>query len=88
MKQNVETDNDMYIFDCPHCNEKIVVMRNETACCIFRHGVYKNTMKQIPPHSPKSHCDEIFEKKLIHGCGKPFKFFHTKPPYVEECDYI
>lgn len=88
MKQKVDFDKGVYTFDCPHCKEKVMVLQNETACCIFRHGVYKNNMSQIHPHSDKKHCDEMIEKNLIYGCGKPFRFFHTKPPYVEECDYI
>jgi len=78
-----------YIFNCPHCDEIIIVHFNDTACCIFRHAVLKSNLEQINPHSPKSVCEELVQKDLIYGCGKPF-FFHkkSKPPYVEECDYI
>jgi len=88
MKEKVQVEDGYYTFNCPHCKEKILVMRNETACCIFRHGVYKNSMQQISPHLPKPQCDELLEKGLIYGCGKPFKYFHEKSPYVEECGYI
>ena len=88
MKQQVTLEDEVYTFNCPHCNEKIMVLQSETACCIFRHGVYKDNMKQVPPHSSKEHCDDIFKNNLIYGCGKPFKFFKEGKCYVEECDYI
>jgi len=77
-----------YLFNCPHCNELIEVLKSQTRCCIFRHGVYKKNLKQIPPHSKKEKCDKLFEKGLIYGCGKPFKFVKGEEPYVIECDYI
>jgi hypothetical protein len=55
-------------------------------CRIFRHGVIKATGKQIDPHASKSVCDDLFEKGLIDGCGKPFVI--TLSGGVEICDYI
>ena len=88
MRQPITLEDGIYTFNCPHCNEKIMVEQNETACCIFRHGVYKNNMQQIPPHSPKEHCDDIAKNNLIYGCGKPFKFYKGDNCYAEECEYI
>jgi hypothetical protein len=69
---------------CPHCNGTIEII--EMNCRIFRHGVIKATGKQIDPHASKSVCDDLFEKGLIDGCGKPFVI--TLSGGVEICDYI
>ena len=84
-KQGVELCDNFYIFQCPHCQIYIEVHKNETNCKIFRCGIYKSNNQPINPHSPKTVCDELKEKDLIHGCGKPFIF---KDTYVEECEYI
>jgi hypothetical protein len=76
---------DSYFFECPHCFLLIQVNKNEIACKIFRHGYYKDTWKQIPPHSSKEICDKLFEENRIYGCGKPFTF---DGKIVEKCDYI
>lgn len=58
---------------CPHCHEEIIIKIAELNCHIFRHGVYKKNWQQIDPHMKKKECDRLFNKKLIYGCGKPFK---------------
>lgn len=73
------------VFECPHCKILIMVYSNELNCKIFRCGVYKNSGEQIPPHSDKKTCDELFEKNLIYGCGKPFMIKDNK---AIECEYI
>ena len=83
---------------CPHCYTWIQI--DEINCAIFRHGQYKETGVQIPPHLEKKACDELIEKGLIYGCGKPFKVI-PNPFYSEsrtdeanvkwigeKCDYI
>lgn len=65
---------------CPNCGEYIII--EQINCAIFRHGVYKHTMCQINPHAPKAECDELKEKDLIYGCGKPFRI--VKKEQVEE----
>ena len=64
-------------------------------CCIFRHGVFKNNMLQIDPHTPKNICDHYIENQLIIGCGKPFKVILNDNSKNEDdkfiavnCDYI
>ena len=69
------------VFNCPHCQEYVFI--EEINCGIFRHGFYKTTLMQIPPHLPKVECDQL--AGLIYGCGKPFKIENSK---IEECDYI
>lgn len=77
------------IVQCPHCKEFIFIDIKELNCHIFRHGVYKDSMKQIDPHLDKKKCDYLFDNNLIYGCGKPFKIIIQNNDYfAEECDYI
>lgn len=87
----VTTEENYYLFQCPHCQLVIQVMKNEVACKIFRHGVYKSNNQQIPPHLPMNQCHELKEKDLIYGCGRPFRFVfadNDDKHFVEPCDYI
>ena len=72
-----------FIISCPHCNDWIII--EALNCCIFRHGIYKSSLSQINPHLPKEECDELKEKELIYGCGKPFKIINF---LAVKCDYI
>lgn len=72
---------------CPHCGGSFQVNMNQMNCRIFRHGIMKTTGKQINPHLPKNKCDELFEKNLIWGCGKPFKIIRNTNTVVK-CGYI
>ena len=76
------------IFNCPHCNDTIIVQRNETNCCIFRHGVMKEDFQQINPHLPKESCDQLKEQDKIYGCGKPFRLVPDRNFEAEVCDYV
>ena len=74
---------------CPHCSESILIY--ELNCCIFRHGIYKDSGKQIDPHLNKEECTKLFDQQLIYGCGKPFKIIkmaNSEEYSVEICDYI
>jgi DNA-directed RNA polymerase subunit RPC12/RpoP len=73
------------IIECPHCNELILINKNEINCSIFRHGVFKVNMEQINPHLDKKSCDDLKSKDLIYGCSKPFRLINEKPII---CDYI
>ena len=66
-----------YIVTCPHCSDLNVVYLNESNCHIFRHGVYKQTLKQIDPHLDKQQCDHLAANNLIYRYGKPFKIVKT-----------
>ena len=80
---------EIIIINCPHCNEKIIISKNELNCCIFRHGIYKSSYEQIDPHLNKQECDRLKNNNLIYGCGKPFKIFQKNNNYLsEKCDYI
>jgi len=72
---------------CPHCNEPILI--EKLNCCIFRHGIMKDTLKQMDPHCPKEECYRLFSCGLIYGCGKPFKIIKNGSEIkVEICEYI
>ena len=82
-------DDNTYVFECPHCECYVQVLRNEINCQIFRHGIIKDTKQGIPPHAPKELCDYLLANSLIDGCGKPFRLsFKDNVGYVEVCDYI
>ena len=88
VRKNILFIDDFYLFECPHCNQMITVLKSETNCRIFRHGVYKHNLQQINPHLDKRNCDKLFEEGKIIGCGKPFKIFLENNMYAEECGYI
>ena len=75
------------IVQCPHCQCDVII--EEINCQIFRHGVYKLTGQQIPPHAPKSECDAASAEDRIYGCGKPFRIDYIEDKWVAVvCDYI
>lgn len=87
----MSTPIELINISCPHpdCRLLVIIDPKEINCAIFRHGVYKKNGCQIPPHAPKSHCDQVFAQGLIYGCGKPFKLIKTDGKIVEVvCDYI
>jgi len=81
-----------FIIECPHCKQKCEII--ELNCCIFRCGIFKHNLEQIHPHLPKPQCDELAERGLIYGCGKPFQIIVTTNDSEEKiykiiiCDYI
>jgi len=79
---------DYFIINCPHCDQIIQIFKNELNCKIFRHGVYKDTLKQIDPHLPKYDCDYLYNNGMIFGCGKPFLVeLNNNNLEAKECDY-
>ena len=72
---------------CPNCNEFIII--EKLNCGIFRHGIIKETGKQIDPHLDKAKCDEFKKNDLIYGCSKPFQILIVNGEMVvQKCDYI
>ena len=73
---------------CPHCDQACEIV--ELNCCIFRCGIYKNTMQQLDPHAPKVVCDGLVAGDQIYGCGKPFKVVSDASGALVAviCDYI
>lgn len=78
----------MFIISCPHCQELIEI--EQVNCCIFRHGVFKDTGKQVPPHAPKVLCDQWVLEGRVYGCCKPFRLVRCSNGNYqpEECGYI
>jgi len=76
------------IIQCPHCDYFILI--EKLNCCIFRHGVFIKTNKQINSHESKELCDSYVNNKLIYGCGKPYRIIkNEKDEYIAViCDYI
>lgn len=82
-----------WLFECPHCDLQIQVGENETNCCIFRHGVIKESGDLIGPHQSQEVCESLFNQKKIYGCGKPFRLVlntdnEKYKNYAEVCDWI
>jgi hypothetical protein len=72
---------------CPNCDEFVLI--EELNCCIFRHGVFIETGKQIDPHAPKELCDYYKKSNKIYGCGKPYQIIKQDDKYIAiKCDYI
>ena len=75
------------IVKCPHCDEFVII--EKLNCGIFRHGIIKSTLKQMEPHLPKDKCDQLKERNLIFGCGKPFQILIVNGKLnIKKCDYI
>jgi len=78
---------DEITYACPHCTGTIIV--DKLNCGIFRHGVFKNSGKQMDPHMKKEECDRLSSQNLIHGCGKPFQIIQKNKKFeIQTCDYI
>jgi len=77
------------IVSCPSCKNLIQIFKKDFNCKIFRHGVYKNTLKNIDPHANKEFINKLLKQKNIIGCGIPFILkIKDKKYYTEICDYI
>lgn len=83
-------DNDYYVFLCPHCKDYVITHKNEIACSIYRHAVYKSSFQQIGPHTPKHICDQLKANDEVYGCACPFKLnLQADGSYdVIDCGYI
>ena len=56
---------------CPHCQDWVEIVAIN--CAIFRHGVFKASGLQMPPHANEEECTGWVREGLIWGCGKPFQ---------------
>ena len=62
-----------HIFVCLHCQEPFVIRDTDFNCRILRHGAFKATLQQIPPHATKEECDALVRSGTIYGCAGPLQ---------------
>lgn len=74
----LKSNGDFYIFNCPNCKEEIIVNKTELNCKIFRHAIYKNNYEQVNPHLSKESCDMLIKQDKVYGCCKPFEIVDMK----------
>jgi hypothetical protein len=75
----------IHFIECPHCKLLCEIHSKDIKCKIFRHAVFKDTLKFIDPHASKETCDKLVQSGKVWGCAKPFFFDgHT----IKKCDYI
>jgi len=80
-----DKEDDIFYFNCPHCDLMCQVPRSEIRCTIFRHAVFKKNMTFVPPHASKKECERWLNNNLVWGCTKPFKFDGKT---IQKCGYI
>ena len=86
--RQIKDDNDFYIFECPNCDEEIIVNKTELNCRIFRHAIYKHNYEQVNPHLPKESCETLIKEDKVYGCCKPFEVIDMNGKlYVTICEY-
>lgn len=83
-KTNGKINSKNFTIVCPWCERPTIILAIN--CGIFRHGVFKKNMVQIPPHTPKNVCDKLIQEDKIYGCGKSFRIENNGN--VLKCDYI
>ena len=78
------------VLNCPHCFEQFIINTNEINCGILRHGLYKESKQQIPPHASKQVCENLIKESLVIGCTGPFRIIKENDNHykTEICDYI
>jgi len=77
---------DYFIVNCPHCNESIIIYRNEINCRIFRHAVFRASGEPVNPHLPQQDCERLVASSEVYGCCKPFLLNADNVPEI--CYYI
>lgn len=86
-RNRIQSIDDAFLFQCPHCDDLIQVEKNQVNCRIFRHAVYKSSFDQINPHTNKQECDRLLQGDFVYGCAKPF-ILDTVSMTVSACGYI
>ena len=77
---------DYLIVNCPHCQDSIIIYKNQIKCRIFRHAVYKHNNKPVNAHLKQKKCEELITGNKVFGCCKPFRLNKENKPEI--CDYI
>lgn len=86
MYDNDKMSDNYIVVICPHCEDPIIIYKNDINCRIFRHAVYKNTNKPINPHTSEIKCNLLVKSNKIFGCAKPFKL--NEDDKAEICEYL
>eukprot|EP00004_Rigifila_ramosa_P011785 TRINITY_DN2519_c0_g1_i1.p1 TRINITY_DN2519_c0_g1~~TRINITY_DN2519_c0_g1_i1.p1 ORF type:complete len:156 (+),score=20.31 TRINITY_DN2519_c0_g1_i1:72-539(+) len=82
-----ESSDDVLILECPHCQGTVQILALN--CRIFRHGAFKRSGMQIPPHASQAECEMWLSRNAVDGCAKPFRVVQVGDKLVAEvCDYI
>jgi hypothetical protein len=74
----------MMTVNCPKCDGTVVITRMN--CKIFRHAIYKNTGKQVGPHSKNKYIQKLIDNGKIYGCGCQFRIVNDVPEIYNEED--
>ena len=92
MSVTFNAEGGFYVFNCPHCDCSIQVLRNEVNCAIFRHGVRKTSFQPLNPHESRAVCENLAATDALFGCGQPFRLIKDSTTgivtSVEKCDWI
>ena len=81
-------EDQMWVFECPHCHVLVQVANNETNCRIFRHAVHRTTHDPIDPHTSADECQRLLAHDLVMGCAGPFQLVLDDEPRAVVCGYI
>jgi hypothetical protein len=60
------------VYNCPNCQESIIIEPNDIRCGKFVHAIYKTNMKRVNPHSSVSFIQRLLKSGKIYGCGSFF----------------
>lgn len=69
----LENDASQLVFECPHCDMLILVAVGHVNCKIFRHGILKQSGRQVNPHLSQVECERMVQNDQVYGCCKPFQ---------------
>jgi hypothetical protein len=85
---DIKLVEDFYFFNCPNCQDEIIVQKNELNCKIFRHAIYKHNFEQVDPHLNFESCEQLKKSNLVYGCCKPFEIIYKDNKLMAvTCEY-
>lgn len=61
------------VFQCPYCNQTLIVDSTEINCGIFRHAFDTHSGKQADPHTTKEEMKLLLSMPHVIGCGNAFQ---------------
>lgn len=83
-------DDQTLVFDCPHCQGTVFVLKHEVNCQIFRHATFKSTGEPVHPHATQEELNMLLLTDQVYGCGGPFRLIQKDNmwSFATTCDYI